>query len=332
MGTLKAAEIRLDAALEGVVQRIEALGQTVDDALNDLYDIYDYGNIQEDEKGVTTCNISLAEDIIHLKLLESFHRAIIESGSEEWTYPPLYNKIIENLMDSDHIRWNAECRVESIIDPTIVGSFRELEQVLNEIWESRGKEKPPLEERARRWRLYIYIPFSRGNKPNSRKKIKKAKVSYQDIMEWRFELLGKKIPYIWFLEYGTGPFAYPVTEPTHFIQNVETEVLGKTADEIVYGTADEIVYGTVFKHADLQDVQHTLDLVRQKRRIFEGWYEEVTYACDRALWTGESQETIISKATSTAKAKLIEIAEAAKHTARTIARKLFGFGKGGPSR
>jgi len=154
----------------------------------------------------------IALDIARDRLIGAAMDAI--EMTPEFQYPPLRERLLENLQDSRHYKIGSGTNL-IIFDEEVAGTINDLEEGQQAAWE--GATGTPA-QRLFCWTYGIYKPAREGLDRWSRFD---DYPTYQQVIDVRLETWGDKAPYWIFLNDGNaGGAAYPSFSGTAFVDKV----------------------------------------------------------------------------------------------------------------
>jgi len=141
---------------------------------------------------------------------------------EEFQYPDLQTRLIENLSKDAHYYVSPDLGSAFVFNPELAGSWDDL--VSGQVAGGGGGASPQ-PKRLFCWKYGIYIPEREGGRRASKFD---DYPTYTEVIQARLSAWGDKAPYWMFLEYGNagGAPAYPTFSGTGFIASVKGMVPG----------------------------------------------------------------------------------------------------------
>jgi hypothetical protein len=171
---------------------------------------------------------SVLREVVQSMLVDFGTKAAI--ATREYAYPPLLNRLIENLSNPDHVVVE-NGKVIKFFDEDVAGTAQDFYSGVEETGGHTGTDQAPAI-----WRYGIYTPssFWRG-KTGSR--IYKNLPSYDDVISERLDAWGDKAPFWYLIEHGNagGGREFPSIRPTNFLKN-----LARAVQKVSVGTWDVI--------------------------------------------------------------------------------------------
>ena len=211
--------------IQGMVNQIQT---DVNNALSVNYEDLSQENID-----------NMLREIVQEYLISYAQQAAVIS--REYSYPPLLDRLLENLSNPEHVIVENGVVVKCF-DESIAGGIEEFFAGVEETGGHTGTLNAP-----RIWRYGIYTPasFWKGGKGS---KMYKNLPTYEDVIDERLQAWGDKAPYWYFLEHGNagGGREFPTVRPTHFITN-----LRRVAKRLQTVVAD-VIYTLINEFADAQ--------------------------------------------------------------------------------
>jgi len=243
----------------------------LEDVLNEL-DRFIYFGSQFDTMNIDSAIRSnakyLAESRIRDYMLKMAEEAI--NTIEEFQYPPLEERLMENLLNWEHYYVSPDLRGAKVFNEQIAGMPSD---ILEGQIAGGGPGTGTPEQNLFVWMFGIYKPAREGG-PRAFVTKKNKSVSfeelptYEEVIKARLDAWGTKAPYWIFLEYGnaSGAPAYPSFAGTGFISKVRAEVpaivseaLDDVAEDMVHSIEDAV--GFQFENPN-ESVPVVLDQVR----------------------------------------------------------------------
>lgn len=163
-----------------------------------------------------------AEAKLRKAMLKHLEDAI--GKSKEYLFPGFAEKLRENFRSRRHYYVSNDLTTIQVIDRQYAGTYSDFRQGQIAAWGPKTATASR-SERAAVWKWGIYKPAREGMTLYKDFITRFGDLpSYSEIIETRFRVWGEKVPYWYFLNYGTGDLAYPAFGGYNFVEKTKLEV------------------------------------------------------------------------------------------------------------
>ena len=167
-------------------------------------------------------NIAMcAERRLRTEMIAQLRTAI--NSAEEYWFPGFGEALIENFKNPLHYYVSNDLTTIRVIDRNYAGTYADFRQGQMAAW-GPNTATASREERAAVWTWGIYKPSREGMTLYGEFLDRFGDLpSYEEIIETRFRVWGEKVPYWYFLNYGTGDLAYPAFGGYNFVEKTRAQ-------------------------------------------------------------------------------------------------------------
>jgi hypothetical protein len=174
----------------------------------------------------------------------------------EFNYPPLKERLIENLKKPGHVWVSMNLRDFRVVNENLLGGPTELIEGQRAAWGPKTAMKSH-SERLFAWTYGIYKPSREGTASYKYAKWFEDLPSYEEVIRRRLDYWGEQAPYWYLIEEGNmGQGAYPTFQGYPFVENTRAQAPGIIADSLQDATQQM-----------RSDLQYAFDQQQRKDRV-----------------------------------------------------------------